>query len=95
MPFTEDLTAFFDPADFGTVATFNAVSVNGTFDDPSKEYHLGQAGISDSRPTFTGRTADLAAATYNSIITINGINWVVVDVNPDGTGVTTLVLKEP
>ena len=95
MPFAEDLTAFFAPANFGTVATFNAAQVNGIFDNPSKDYHLGLAGISDSKPTFTGRTVDLATALDGSIITINGINWTVMGNNPDSTGVTMLLLKEP
>lgn len=92
--FAEDLAPFFDVDDFAVTASIGSVTVKGIFDNPSKDYHLGLAGISDSKPTFTGRTADLAAALYGTAITINGINWTVEDNNPDGTGVTVLVLKE-
>lgn len=94
MAFAEDLTAFFAAEDFAVSATFNAGQVLGIFDNPSKDFHLGQAGISDTKPTFTGRTVDLAAAVYGSTIVINGVTWTVMDTNPDGTGVTVLVIKE-
>jgi len=95
MAFAEDFAPFFDPRDFGVAgATFAGNSVNGIFDNPAKDYSLGRVGISDSAPSFMGRTVDLAAALRGTTITINGIGYTVIDNNADGTGATTLELEK-
>lgn len=91
--FEEDLTLFFDTADFAVPATLpGGAVVSVLFDRPYGESFDGQvAGYS---PRAMGRTEDLAALTYGDVVVIDGQSWSVTSTQPDGHGVTTLKLRE-
>lgn len=93
MPFTEDLTAFLDTADFATAAVFSrtAATVNVIFDDEYKD----PLGIESSGPRAIGRVADFAGVVHNDTLTINSIAYLIIGTEPDGTGMLTLKLREP
>jgi hypothetical protein len=63
--------------------------VRGIFDNGYSEV-LGVAG---SEPSFTARTSDVSGLSYGSVINIGGNNHTVRVVEPDGTGLTRLVLE--
>lgn len=90
MPFTEDLTVFFDPDDFGIGATIGASSVNGIFRHEAIEVQ----GVIGERPTFQCRTVDVSSVTPGAAASISGTNYIVRVVLPDGTGVTRMILEE-
>jgi hypothetical protein len=99
MPFEEDLTPFFSESDFAHAATFtpsggSAVTVNGIFD---AEYAAvegdGQVAIASTMPVFQCRSVDAPDA-YNATLVVAGATYRVVEVKPDGTGVTMLVLED-
>jgi hypothetical protein len=73
MPFTEDLTAFFDPTEHAIAAIFNSVTIYGIFERQFLERH----GVQTSAPTFLGRKSDLAAVTVGASITINSVVYTV------------------
>lgn len=90
MSFVEDLAPYF--ADFGTVATVSGVGdVTGIFDTP----FAGSFGdlVGDTSPTFTAATADVSAVVVGTSLTINATGYTVARIEPDGTGITRLVLK--
>lgn len=87
--FTEDLTAFFAPAEFATTATLDGASVAGIFDNA----YVDVLGIASRAPMFTLRSVDAAAATQASVLVVDGAAYRVTSVQPDGTGVTTLTLE--
>lgn len=89
MPFTEDLTVFFQPGDFAHAAALDGVTVNGIFED---EY-VSALGVESTGPVFVLRTVDAGAAQHGSTLIVDGVTWSVVGVRPDGTGVTTLQLR--
>jgi len=43
--------------------------------------------------TFTCKTSDVTGIAEGSLITINGSSYAVTDLQPDGTGVTMLILE--
>jgi hypothetical protein len=63
--------------------------VRGIFDNGYSEV-LGVAG---SEPSFTAKTSDVSVLAYGSVITIGGTTHTVRVAEPDGTGLTRLVLE--
>ena len=89
MPFTEDLTPFFRVAEFASSATLDGVSVTGIFDNQ----YIDTLGVASRQPMFTLPTADAAAATQASVLIVEGVTYRVRSIEPDGTGVTVLMLE--
>lgn len=85
-----DLDAMLSTDEFAVVATVGGVTMNGIFDRPYRET-LDTAGYA---PVLWVRTSDASAAVYGSAVTVNATSYTVAAVEPDGTGVTALVLTE-
>ena len=90
MSFVEDFTVFF--ADFGVQATHTGGAVTVIFDRAHIEAMGGE--VSGTGPIALAVTADVASFTPNATsITIGGIAYTVRDIQPDGTGMSLLVLE--
>ena len=91
--FTEDLAPFLDVAGgFAVDAIIGAATVPVIFDNA----YLASLGgmVESSGPQCAGKTSDLASAVQGTAITINGQAYTVTGNQPDGTGMTTLQLRE-
>ena len=86
MAFTEDFTPFFE--DFAVNATLGAAT-KVIFD----RAHLESLGISATQPLLVAKTSDVSSANKGTSITINGTAYTVMDNQPDGTGMSTLLLE--
>ena len=77
------------------MATTATLSVGGTAQVIFDNAHAGAFGgmVPDTDPVCTGKTADLSAVTRGSTVTIDGTAYTVCNIEPDGTGMTTLRLK--
>lgn len=89
--FTEDLAPFF--ADFGADATLSGQAVRGIFSDPHAVGAVGSIGMADSQPDFTLATADVPANPVGALLVASGVTYTVVAHEPDGTGVSRLLLE--
>lgn len=87
MSFVEDKTAFF--ADFSVPATLGAAPFAVIFDAA----YVDPLGIAGAEPRATCISADVGAVTLGTPITINGSAYTVRDKQPDGTGMTVLLLE--
>jgi len=87
----EDLGIFFAADEFATNATIGAATIQGILDD---EY-IEDLDIAGTRPVLICRTSDVTAVAQGTVVTINETAYTVVDIRPDGTGVTRLILQEP
>jgi len=87
--FDEDLTVFFNTADFAVVATLaDSSTINVIFD----RAWLEQLGIvSGTNPVALAMKADADALATNATLTIAGTDYVVVDKNPVDDGATVLL----
>lgn len=96
-----DRAIFFSPNDFGVAASYtrsggSTTTINGIFDN---EY-LGQesgAGVvfSVTQPRLMIREADLpAGADEDDTVVVSGVTYKVKVFEPDGTGVTSLILEK-
>lgn len=91
--FTEDLSDFFNEADFAQSATLNGVTVSGIFDNSYITGSVGPAGIASAQPLFTLATADVPANPVGKTLVTGSITYTVAEHQPDGTGVSTLALQ--
>lgn len=95
-----ELAVFFEADDFAVTASYtpaggSATNVNGIFDNDFFEAEAaGTVGIAYQQPRFMCATSDVANAADGDAIVINSVNYTIRVVQPDGTGVTTLVLEE-
>ena len=90
----EDITAFFNTDEFASDATLGGVAVQGIFD---KAYQLGDAGgngFATTQPMFTLASRSVPASVTGLRLVIGGASYVVVLSEPDGTGITQLLLEK-
>ncbi len=90
MPLTEDFSEFFDVDDFADSATFNSETVYGIF---KRDYFL-VGDVESRQPMFVCAEADVSGIDNEDTITIDGTIYNVIEPQPDGTGLITLVLNE-
>lgn len=95
--FTEDMSAFFNPADFAEsvqvtpTAGGAAQSVVMIFD---QDYIVDLGGMAaSSGPAVTFPTASLPDASYGDLWVIRGVSYSAVEAKPDGNGITTVRLR--
>jgi len=90
MPFAEDLSPFFNPAEFASSATLGAVAVVGVLlKTPADAFGvLGGTGIEFQLPTAS------VPADPRALALVVGVEaFTVRDFTADGTGVSTLQLE--
>lgn len=87
--FTENLATFF--ADFGVNATLGGVAVRGVFDNGFVD--AGGLGAYGTAPVFTCPTAVLAGVAVGGAATIQGTDYTIVGIEPDGTGMSLVRLE--
>jgi len=87
---TEDLAPFF--ADFAVACTVNGAAVRGIFDNG---FALGAVGIgmAGTQPTLRLRTADVTADPVGQAVSVNAVAYTVAAHEPDGTGISVLMLE--
>ena len=89
--FVENTAAFF--SDFGQTATVGGVSVSGIFDNGYALGGVGAIGMASSQPTFTLATASVPASPVGTAVVVGGGNYLVGAHEPDGTGMSRLLLE--
>ncbi|WP_417539561.1 hypothetical protein [Marinobacter sp.] len=96
-----DLVAEVDGAVFAALsdpATLDGTPVQGMFASIWREPAIGKLGTGLVEPQLTLRSADAATAARGSAVIINlpapdGGEYEVVNIEPDGTGLTALILR--
>jgi len=93
---TDDFRAiFFDEDDFAVSVTLNGQTFSGIFDSPYQEIGLGvDVTVSGAFPTIMCRSVDVTGVAYSDAITVDGEDYTVREIMPDGTGMTTLGLEQ-
>ena len=84
-------TGVFDlPSDHGS---FHPLIVNGIFDVPYLDAKMGQQELNTRAPRFVCIDSEVDAVKLDTPVTINGRRYYVNDIDPEGTGTTTLHLS--
>lgn len=96
-----DRLLFLDEGDFAVTATYTSVgggaatSVKGIFDANTQAIEVGnEVAIASTAPQFLCRSADLTnGGRQQDTFVIDGTTYKAVDIQPDGTGMTTVRLQ--
>ncbi len=83
-----DLPAMF--ADFGIPATVGGVALTALFDD---EYATALDAVAGSAPVLMVQTSDVPAVALGAAVLLDSTSYTVIGIQPDGTGITRLVLE--
>lgn len=90
--FAENIPAFF--ADFGVAATLGGNAVRGVFDNGYALGSVGLVGMSGTQPTFTLPSASVTPVDpVGQPLVIGALSFTVAAHEPDGTGVSRLILE--
>lgn len=97
-----DRLVFLAAADFGTTALYTpaagggAVSIDGIFDNDYLTLQMeGEADVATRQPRFHCRSADLVnGGGFGDTLVIAGITYKLRIAEPDGTGMTMLMLEK-
>ena len=96
MAFAEDLSTFLDvdgfavtaqaTTRFGEVVQFQVIFDNG---------YTGALGdrLESAQPQALARSADLVDLVHGSLLHINGVDYLLANHQPDGTGMSTIFLE--
>lgn len=90
---TEHLDAFFSTSEFASTVTLDSVAVQAIFDAPYAAGAVGGFGMASTQPTLTLPTANVPADPVGKTAVVNSINYTVAAHEPDGTGVSRLILE--
>ena len=97
---SKELDVFISSDDFGVTAKYTptgsvARMIKGIFDSEYLEVAAGgEVGFAISQPRFLTKTSNVSTAQDGDTIVINGSTYKVRVVQPDGTGMTNLVLEK-
>lgn len=87
--FAEDLSPFFDAADFATAATLQGLGtpINVIFDAA----YLEALGVSSANPVALVKASDVAESDIGKTLTINSVVYTIRDRQPQDDGATVLL----
>ena len=99
MAFVEVFSEFYNTDDFAVNATYtpqggSASTITGIFDEEYQLIDAGSVGVSGSTPVFECASSSVPAAAPGDTLVVNAVTFLVVEVQPDGTGVTVLILEK-
>jgi len=80
--------------DFGEDVIFGANTITAIFDNPHSDISAGgEVPFSMQECFIMARSSDVSSLGQGSSVEIRGDDYVVRDVQPDGTGITTIFLE--
>jgi hypothetical protein len=93
MAMIEDLSVFFNAAEFADSATLAGVAVAAIFDKAYTSAGVGAYGMAGTAPALTLATASVPADPVGLAAVVGGVSYTVAAHEPDGTGVSVLLLE--
>ncbi len=91
--YEQDLAAFFQ--DFGEAAILaDGKEITVIFDAAFTPANPMDANIEATKPTVTAKTEDVESLAHGDTMEIRRTIYMIVGIQPDGTGITTIILGE-
>ena len=99
MPFTEDISLFFDIAEFASAAVIRRtdntdLSVSVILNTPTRDMQFYDLSVEAEVPNVAVRSSDLVGVNARNSLTLNSITYEISKIHSDGIGITTLYLKK-
>ena len=80
--------------DYGTTVTkADASTFTGIFDNDFLAVDLDESEVESTEPTLLARTADVSGLAHGDSLTISAVSYTVRGIQPDGTGMTQIMLS--
>jgi hypothetical protein len=89
--FVENTAAYF--VDFGQSASVGGVVVSAIFDSGYSLGSAGAIGMASAQPMLTLATASVPANPVGTAVVVGAVNYTVGAHEPDGTGISQLMLE--
>lgn len=90
-----DLGIFFNLEEFAVKAVWKGTKeVAAIFEDPFTAAGAAGAEVESSAPVAHVRTADVSGIAQGDTFKIGTVTYTIIGVQPDGTGVTRLILSQ-
>lgn len=91
MAFTEDLDEFLDVDDgFAVTVTIDGATVSAIFSNQSAD----ALDVAGTQPVLTVKSSDVAATARGAAVVVNAVNYTVAKIEPDGTGMSRVILEK-
>ncbi len=96
--FKEDLLTdlddvFLDNEEFAVDVLYNAATFQGIFDDGFIDSADDGIAVESTAPQVQVKTSDVVGALHDETMTINSIDYKIIGIQPDGTGMTLILLS--
>jgi hypothetical protein len=92
--FTEDLDAFLNTdTGFAQSVTVNGQSVKAIYNNSYAAGNVGMLGMASTTPALELKTSDVPSNPLGMAVVVNAINYLVAAHEPDGTGMSVLMLE--
>lgn len=91
--FAENLAPFFKASGLGVAVTVDGAAREAIFDAEHQLGGLAVAGIAAAQPMLTLPTAHVPASPVGKAAVIGSTTYTIVEHQPDGTGVSRLMLE--
>jgi hypothetical protein len=91
---TNDLEIFLNSDEFAVDVTYLGNTIQGIFDDEFSSAVQGEMGVESTVPQVLLRTSDVPNVAHGETMTINSVVYQVIGIQPDGTGMTLILLSE-
>lgn len=92
---TTDLDIFLNSNEFAVDVTFNAATIRGIFDNEFIALLEREGiGVEGAGPQCLFKTSDVSTAIHGDTMTIESIVYNIIGIQPDGTGLTRILLSE-
>ncbi|HSW65202.1 MAG TPA: hypothetical protein VLH56_18120, partial [Dissulfurispiraceae bacterium] len=92
MFFEQDNGALF--ADFAVAASYNGAAIAVIFSEGYKAINAVTGGVESTEPQAICKSADAEAMSHGEQIVINDMAYYITGIEPDGTGITVIVLSK-
>ncbi len=94
-----DFDALINTGDFAQSVVYTpsggpAKPIDAIFDDEFSGLNTQTGQMETSKPQVMVRDSDVAGVTKKATVTVGVIVYKVIGINPDGTGLTTLILSK-
>jgi hypothetical protein len=86
----DDYNEFFNTDEMAVSALIDGLPVDGIFDRP----YIDTQEVSGYQPSLTCRSTDIDNVLEDDPVMIDGVSYRVSGVEPDGTGITKLILEK-
>lgn len=90
----ENLDLFLDGLDSLTVTfqTSHARNVKAFFDNAFLDKSIGETALDSTQPRLTCKSSDLMGVARETLVLVSGKTYSVMQIQPDGTGFSTVLL---